>query len=290
VPAAIPWNEALVLGAIQGATEFLPISSDGHVALAQMLFGDGREASAGEVDLALTVLLHAGTLGATLVVLRKRVMCALEEGLRGLARPSLWRETRGGRDAVAVLVATIPTVIIGLALRPSVKAWSGSPAVIGGCMLISAAAVASTAVTSEPEAPRDTLRDARADTPGDPPGLWGSLLVGLAQGLAVLPGLSRSAMALTALLWLGVRRERAFELAFMMSIPAVLGAIVLEGRFAFHGTDAAALILGTAVAFALGTAFLRAMRRIVIGGKLALFAFYLVPLAIATLAWGYARP
>ena len=75
-----------------------------------------------------------------------------------------------------------------------------------------------------------------------------------------------------------------------MSVPAVLGAILLEGRFAFRGADVAVLVLGTAVAFAIGTASLRAMRRILIGGKLPLFAFYLVPLAIATLAWGYARP
>jgi undecaprenyl-diphosphatase len=267
---AIPLTEALVLGIVQGVTEFLPISSDGHLALAQMLFG-------GQADLATTVFLHLGTLGATLLVLRKRAVAALTEGLRGVFRPSLLKDTQGGRDAVVVAIATLPTGVVGLALKEPSEAWSSSPMIVGLCFLGSAIAIGSTYWA--PKGEKDT------------PPHWGAVLVGIAQGTAVLPGLSRSAMTLAALLWLGVRGERAFELSFLMSIPAIAGAEILEARHAFHCDDSGlALILGTAVAFVVGLGALQVLRGVLIRRVVSLFAIYLVPLSIATLAWGYARP
>ncbi|HWL86167.1 MAG TPA: undecaprenyl-diphosphate phosphatase [Polyangiaceae bacterium] len=267
----IPIGEAMVLGIVQGITEFLPISSDGHLALAQMLFG-------GEADLATTVVLHAGTFAATLLVLRKRVGAALHEGVRGLVHPSLMRETPGGRDAFVVILASVPTALIGLTLKKPVEEWSRSPTIVGVCLLLSAVAVGST----------KWARRGRELTPN----ALGSVLVGIAQGAAVLPGLSRSAMTIASLLWLGVRADRAFELSFLMSLPAVFGAILLEGRHGLHGdADATfALLSGTLVSFAVGIFALLALRRVLVSGKLPYFALYLVPLAVATIAWGYARP
>jgi len=267
----VPIVEAIVLGVVQGITEFLPVSSDGHLALVQLLFG-------GQADLATTVVLHAGTFAATLLVLRKRVVAAVHEGVRGLVRPSLMRDTPGGRDAFVVIVASVPTALIGLTLKKSVEEWSSSPVIVGVCLLLSAVAVASTRWSPV----------GRELTPS----ALGSVLVGLAQGSAVLPGLSRSAMTIASLLWLGVRADRAFELSFLMSLPAVFGAILLEGR---HGLGSQtggvfALLTGTVVAFGVGIVALLALRRVLVGGKLALFAAYLVPLAVATIAWGYARP
>ena len=271
---SIPLSEAVILGIVQGITDVLPVSSDGHLALVQMLYSgeNGRE-----TNVALSMLLHVGTLAATIVVLRKRVWGAIEEGLRGLSRPSLWRETPGGRDAVVIAIATVPTAILWLLLKSTALAWSSSPAIIGACLLVSAVAVGSTRFAP------------KADC--DVPTHLGALLVGVAQGAAVLPGLSRSAMTLAALLWLGVRAERAFELSFAIAIPAVAAALLLEGGHAFHvGDDPMLLLFGTLVAFLVGVAALHALRRILAFGKLSLFAFYLVPLAIATLAWGYANP
>jgi undecaprenyl-diphosphatase len=268
--SGVPLGEAIVLGVIQGITEFLPISSDGHLAIAQKLYGDSA-------SLALTVLLHAGTLTATLIILRKRVWMALEEGLRGIGQPALWRETPGGRDAIFVVLATIPTGIIGLALKHSVEKWSDEPWVIGAGFVGSAVAVASTKW-----APRGTKLV---------PTLAGAILVGVAQGSAVLPGLSRSGMTIASLLWLGVTAERAFELSFLVSLPAIAGAVLLEARKAFGGEQSAAILLfGTFVSFVVGIGALLALRRVLISGKVHWFAFYLVPVALATLAWGYARP
>ncbi len=280
MPSPLP--PALVLGALHGVTELLPVSSSAHLALAQMLAG-----GAGAADLggpAGVGLLHVGTLAAALVVARKRAWAALEEGLRGLARPSIWRHTRGGRDAVAVVIATVPTALLGLAARGRAEAWQSSAAVLGVGLLVSAAAVGSTVLA--PEGERD-----------EPPPRWGALVVGLAQGAAVVPGVSRSGLVLAALLWLGVRRARAFELSLLVSVPAVAAALGLrlealhgDPRALGGGADLVALAAAAMIAFGAGLLALLALRRVVVGGRMFLFAVYLVPLAVATLAWGYARP
>jgi undecaprenyl-diphosphatase len=268
---AIPLAEAIVLGAVQGVTEFLPISSDGHLSLAQLYFGR-------EPELALTVLLHAGTLAATLIVLWERVKSATFDGARALFRPSLFRDTPGGRDALFVILASIPTAIIGFTLKKPVEVWSSSPVIIGICLLGSALAVGSTRF-----APRGEK---------DVPGAMAAIVVGIAQGSAVLPGLSRSAMTIASLLWLGVRAPRAFELSFLLSLPAVAGALALEARHAFHGgaAEVVPLVAGTVVSLACGIGALMALRGVLARGKLAWFAVYLVPLAVATIFWGYAKP
>jgi len=268
---SVPLGEAIVLGVIQGITEFLPISSDGHLAVAQMLYG-------GEADLPTTVFLHLGTLAATLLVLRKRVTAAVVEGVRGLLRPALLEDTPGGRDALVVILASIPTAIVGLALKGPSEAWSNSPVVVGFCFLGSAVAIGSTQW-----GPKDGAKDV--------PSRWGAVLVGVAQGSAVLPGLSRSAMTLATLLWLGVRGERAFELSFLMSMPAIAGAELLEARHAFHGEESVMpLVAGTVVAFFFGVAALMVLRGVLVRRVVAVFALYLVPIGVATLAWGWARP
>jgi undecaprenyl-diphosphatase len=123
------------------------------------------------------------------------------------------------------------------------------------------------------------------------PSYGGALLVGIAQGLAVLPGLSRSGMTITSALWLGVRPERAFELSFLMSLPAVFGAIVLESRHAMGETfPVTPALVGASVAFASGVLALLLLRRIVRNGRFALFALWTVPLALATLAMAAVWP
>jgi undecaprenyl-diphosphatase len=205
-----PFGEAILLGIVQGVTEFLPISSDGHLALAEILF----ELSDG--GLTFNVMLHTGTFVATLLVLRDSVGRALRAGVPALVRPADFRRTSGGRDALVVLLASIPTALIGLLLRDAVEQWTKSPLAIGLGFLGTTA----------------MLLAAQFSRRGDreQPSVGGALLVGLAQGLAVLPGLSRSGSTIAVLLWLGVRPERAFTLSMLISLPAVLGAVLLESR------------------------------------------------------------
>ncbi|HEX5098145.1 MAG TPA: undecaprenyl-diphosphate phosphatase, partial [Polyangiaceae bacterium] len=123
------------------------------------------------------------------------------------------------------------------------------------------------------------------------PTLAGALLLGVAQGLAVLPGLSRSGTTIAVALWLGVRPRRAFELSMLMSVPAILGAIVLEGRLAFGSAlPWVPLLLGATVALGTGIVALRALRGLVDRGHFGWFAFWAGPLALATMAMGLAWP
>jgi len=268
---SIPLGEAASLGVLQGITDVLPLSSSGHRLLAHLLFGHAA-------DVTLTLLLNVAVLVATVVVVRRRAWTALEEGLRGLARPALLGETPGGRDAVFVGVATLAAVFVGFALRKELDGSAASSLyVVGACLLVTAIAVLST-------------RFAAAGSMTSP-GWVTAVVVGLAQGCALVPGLSRSGLTIASLLWMGVSAERAFELSFLVSLPALAGAIVFEAPGAFHTSESVvSLGTGALLAFAFALASLLALRRVTESGKIHWFAVYLAPLAVATLAWGYARP
>jgi undecaprenyl-diphosphatase len=266
-----PHGDAALLGVVQGVTEFLPISSDGHLALAEILF----ELKTG--GLTFNVMLHAGTLLATLIMLRRQLGHALSGGLAALLKPSLFQRTSGGRDALVVILASLPTAAVGLLLRDAVSRWTESPLAIGLGFLGTTA----------------MLMLAHATTPGDreQPSFAGAVAIGFAQGLAVLPGLSRSGSTIAVALLLGVRRERAFELSMLISLPAVIGALLLESRHVvgtpFPGTPA---LIGAGVAFVTGLFALGLLRRIVVGGRFGWFAFWVGPLALATIGMGLAWP
>ncbi len=262
--------EAIWLGIVQGLTEFLPVSSSGHLALFQLWF------SAAEPSLALSVLVHMGTLLATLVFFRKAIVDIVVEAYRGMREPRRFRTTRGGRDAVFVVVASVPTAMIGLLLRDWVEGLMASPVALGICFLVTGALLISTR----------WARDRKKDAPSWP----GALAAGVVQGAAVLPGISRSGSTITGALWLGVKRERAFELSMLMSIPAVLGALLLElEHLAETGVSDDLIFVGllsAAVSFVVGLVALALLRRFVTRGYLAVFALWVVPLGIAVLVWG----
>jgi undecaprenyl-diphosphatase len=266
-----PFRDAALLGVLQGITEFLPISSDGHLALAELLF------DVDEGGLTFNVMLHAGTLVATLLVLRARVWRAVTESALAVRHPSRFRSTQGGRDALTVVLASIPTAIIGLLLRDAVEKWTHSPFVVGVGFLLTSVCVLSTYWVKPGQREQPTL--------------LGALAIGFLQGLAVLPGLSRSGGTIAGALWLGVRPERAFELSFLMSLPAVLGAIVLEGRHVFASPfPVVPATIGAGVALVTGIAALSALRHVVMRGRFAIFALWTVPVALATLAMALVWP
>lgn len=263
-------RESLVLGAIQGLSEFLPISSDGHLALAEMLF-DLRARG-----LSLNAMLHLGTLLASVVALWPSVRRAFLGGLAALAQPSRLSTDPGARDALVVLLASLPTALIGLALRDSVERWTNSPLAIGLGFLGTCLALLASRFAKLGQEPQ--------------PGVVGALLIGVAQGCSVLPGFSRSASTITLALLLGVRRERAFELSILVSMPAVLGAAVLEAPTAFARGELAASAVGAVVAFALGRLGLLWLRRALVLGRFWWFSLWVVPVSAATLALAAAWP
>jgi undecaprenyl-diphosphatase len=258
------FSDAILLGILQGLTEFLPVSSSGHIALAEMALGMH------DAPLALSVLLHAGTLIATLIVMRKDVVELLRACVDALRAPRRVLETERGQLLLAVIVASVPTGLLGLLLRDRVESLGRIPLAVGLALLASAAAVLST-------------RWARGDRAV--PSLQQALVVGVVQGLAVLPGVSRSGSTIAAAMLLGLTGDAAFRFSFLLSLPAVGGAVLLEAR---HVGDLGALAgpgaLGAVIALGVGVLALLGLRRVVGRGRLSLFALYLVPLARLVLA------
>jgi len=268
--------DSVALGAIRGLVEILPISASGHLALADMLFGLSPR------GLVLDVLLRVGTLLAIVTMLWPRLRVALRAGLAAVLEPSLFSTTPGARDALVLLLAAVPSCSLSFLLRHVVERFGHSPLVIGVGLLGTAAVLFGSRWT----------RLGLADQPG----VVGALLMGVAQGLAVLPGLSATAATITLALWLGVRRERAFELALLVSLPASLATLAFEllGAERTQVTLTPSLVwpacVGCVAAFLTGLVALWLLRRSVAAGALPWFAAWLVPVSLATLALAKAWP
>jgi undecaprenyl-diphosphatase len=222
--------EVVVLAAVQGLTEFLPVSSSGHLVLLQQLFG-GTEG-----DLFFDVVLHCGTLGSVLVVYRREIGRLLR-----LDAPSR-------RYVAALVVGTLPAVAVGLGLESVVEGLFHDAAAAGFGLLVTAGLLFST-------------RRARPAAAGSAEGweprpvAWHrAVLVGCAQALAICPGISRSGATISAALWLRLPRDEAARFSFLLSVPAIGGALLLkllDGDLASR-TGAAGLATGALVAFAVG--------------------------------------
>jgi undecaprenyl-diphosphatase len=253
----VGWLAAAGLGAVQGVTEFLPVSSSGHLAIFALLSGEGG------LPLRSAVLLHASTLAATALVLRRDLATVAREALQ---------DGPGRATAIAIVLGSIPTAILGLTLEPMARWALHSPAAIGVGLLASAIACEAT-------------RGRHDGT--DLPTVRVALLVGLAQGFAVMPGISRSAATIACGLWAGLSPMAAFRFSFLLSMPAIAGATLLE----LGSAEEAAVFtaqdgLAAALAFATGAAALLALRVVLARGHLRRFAWYLWPLGVAMIAWG----
>lgn len=265
-----PFADATLLGVVRGLTEFLPVSSSGHLALTTLVFGVDPGGAL------LHVLLRTGTLLATLLVIWPLALAAVRDGTLGLARPSRLMTTSGGRDAVVVILASVPTAVIGFLMRPAVERFSHSPTVLGVGFLMTTLLLISTKWVKAGEAP--TLP------------AWGALLLGTVQGLSVLPGVSRCGVTIAVAMWLGVRKDRAFELSLLVSLPL---AASLFWELPEINADIRRLstgIVGGAVAFVTGLFALIVLKRAVNQGRFAWFALWVGPIALATLAMAKAWP
>jgi undecaprenyl-diphosphatase len=266
-----PVLDGIALGAIQGLTQVLPLSSDGHLALAHILFHTAMPSRT------MGVVLHTGALAATLLVFRHRVRDLLVAFVGGIVRPRGLRASAAGRDVLFIAEATFATAAVGLLVRDAVTAFEGAPLVVALGFLVTGA----------------LLVACHWAPPGkvEQPGLGAALLMGFAQGVAVLPGLSRTGSTIVVALFLGVRPDRAFELSVLMAVPAVLGAMLLEaGHVSDLAPDAVALAVGVVVSFVLGLAALGLLRRALLRGFFPLFALWVVPLGLATMALAWAWP
>jgi undecaprenyl-diphosphatase len=260
----------LVLAVVQGLTEFLPVSSSGHLVLAEALLGV-RERGAGML---FEVAVHIGTLCAILLVYRERVR-SLIAALCGWVVVGFRAPEKGRREVVYagyIVVASIPAAAAGLLLRDTVARAFDSPA-ITSVMLIATGCF--------------LLLSRRREADGDIT-FHVALLVGAAQAVAILPGCSRSGWTITTALLLGVGFRKGAEFSFLLSVPAIIGALVLETVMHPAPLTAGAvpkLIAAVSVAFLSGWIALRLLLGVLARGRLHRFAYYLIPAGFIALLY-----
>ena len=262
---------AAALGVVQGLTEFLPVSSSGHLALVQEwldLEPDSRQM------LLFAVLAHLGTLLAVLIVFAgplSRFFFRLRMECR-----STWTHKRTSLRILALAAAaTIPTAIIGLTLRGSFEQAFGKPKWIAAALAVTGVLLAATKWI-----PRPTHGWRRF-------AWWQAIVVGIVQGMAIMPGISRSGATICAALFLGLRRRWAAEFSFLIAAPAILGAVVLQLGDAFTGFGEVEAgygwgpaILGSFVSLIVGVFALKLLLGMVRSAKLHYFAVYCLILSV----------
>ena len=259
------WLQALILGLVQGLTEYLPVSSSGHLAIGSYLFG-----IEGEENLAFTVAVHVATVLSTLVILWKEI----DWIFRGLFKMQLNDETR---YVINIIISMIPVGIVGVFFKDTVENIFGSGLLIVGCMLLLTAMLLTFSYYAKPrQKEKICLRDA--------------FIIGIAQACAVMPGLSRSGSTIATGLLLGNKKEKLAQFSFLMVIPPILGEALLDilkavkGEELFGGIDTMPLIIGFLAAFISGCLACQWMINVVKKGKLIYFGIYCAIVGAITIA------
>lgn len=244
--------QAVLLGAVQGVTEFFPVSSSGHLVICQALFG------LREPSLAFDIFLHAGTLVAVAVFFA-----------RDIAR--LFTTDR--RTLLLLAVASVPACVVGLLFKDHIEALFASPRTVGFMLVATGVWLAAASAYGFFK-----TRKGRDGAPKEL-GVAPSLAVGLAQAVAVIPGISRSGATIATGILSGLGNERAFRFAFLLSLPAVGGACVLKARkigAALAGPESAVFLAGGITAMLVGLASIGLLRRMVRENRLSIFGIYCI--------------
>ena len=261
------WLEALVLGVVQGLTEFLPVSSSGHLQIFSALFG-----VQGEENLTFAVVVHAATVCSTIVVLRHEII----DLLKGLLKFQWNSETI---YIAKIALSMIPVAVVGLCLKDYVEAIFGSGLLIVGVSLLITAGLLSFAYYARPRVKREiSFRDA--------------FIIGIAQACAVLPGLSRSGSTIGTGIILGNNKENVAKFSFLMVLVPILGEAFLDlmkGGFspAESGISISAMLVGFISAFVSGYIACSWMLNLVKKGKLIWFAAYCLMVGISILIYSF---
>jgi undecaprenyl-diphosphatase len=254
--------QAILLGALQGVTEFLPVSSSGHLAVLKHSMG------VGEVGLLFDVLLHVASLLAVILVFRMRI-ARMVMGLIHWIQGKADDEDRGQvRSAGVLIVATIITGTIGILVKDFAEGLSVK--VVSALFLVTAVILLVSQRFGGTKGYQGlTIKD--------------GLICGVAQGMGVFPGISRAGITISAGLGSGMDRQTAGEFSFLLSIPAILGALVLTLKDFSELSGQVSLgplVAGAVASFLVGLVSLVLLMRIVRAGKLGWFALYLIPLGL----------
>ena len=271
------WFEAIVLGLLQGLTEFLPVSSSGHLEIGKVLLGVETTD-----DLLFTTMVHAATVLSTIVVFRNQIWDLLKGFFGGLKGLKVAKDENGSRVLVCndqtdyllkMVVSMIPVFVVGVFFKDQVESLFGSIYVVGYALIVTALLLFFSDFASRPGRksifPANTYRNGIS--------YWQAFAVGLGQSFAVVPGLSRSGTTISTGLICGVKREVMAQFSFLMVLVPILGETFLEivgGEFGASSVGAMSLVLGFVSAFLSGLFACKVMIALVKKAKLSWFALY----------------
>lgn len=257
--------ESIVLGIIQGLTEFLPVSSSGHLELTKALLGD---TSLPEESLTFTVVLHFATALSTIVIFRKEIL----EIFKGLFRFQ-WNDEF--KFSLKIIISMLPAVVIGLLFEEELEAFFGGKILLVGCMLLLTALLLLLA---------DKAKKTKKEV-----SFLNAVFIGVSQAIAMLPGISRSGATISTSVLLGVDRTKAAKFSFLMVVPLIFGKIgkdILSGDLNFQSSEVMPIVAGFIAAFLAGLLACKWMISLVKKSKLSYFSIYCA--VVGSIAIGYA--
>lgn len=257
--------KAIVIGLVQALTEFLPVSSSGHMVIAKSLLGIE------EVGITIEVVTHFATALAVIVYLRRKILAILRAVVKRIFPSSLGltdSEKRHANLFTLVVVGSIPAAIVGLALRGQITGLFEDVTMTSVMLLVTGVFIFVAGRARRPHASLGMIR---------------ALIIGIAQACAIVPGISRSGLTVGSGLLSGVDRREAFEFSLLLSLPAILGAAVIEVLSGRLGGDPVVILAAAIPAFAGGYLAISLLFRAIVRNRFHVFAYYLIPLSLILL-------
>ena len=260
------WIEAFILGVIQGLTEFLPVSSSGHLELAKLILPSQYT---GESSMLMTVVLHFATALSTVVIFRKDLL----QIIQGLFQFQ-WNEAT--KFSVKIIISMIPAALVGVFFDDIIESFFNGAVLLVGSMLLVTGGLLFLA-----DKTKNTTQEVR---------FFHSIVIGISQAIAILPGISRSGATIGTSVLLGIDREKAARFSFLMVVPLIFGKIakdLLSDKFVIDGLDITALSVGFFAAFITGLFACTWMISLVKKSKLVYFSLYCFVIGAAAIIWSF---
>ena len=244
---------AIILGIIQGLTEFLPVSSSGHLEIAKAILGENK---VGEESLLMTVVLHFATALSTIIIFRKDILEILSGLLQFKNNDSFW-------FSLKIVLSMIPAAFVGVFFNDEIEALFGGALTLVGSMLLVTGLLLFLADKAKASAKKVGIKHA--------------ILIGISQAIAILPGISRSGATISTAVLLGIDKEKAARFSFLMVVPLIFGKMakdILSGDIQYETTTFIPLVIGFIFAFLTGMFACKWMIKLVKSSQLKYFAFY----------------
>ena len=244
---------AIILGIIQGLTEFLPVSSSGHLEIAKAILGENK---VGEESLLMTVVLHFATALSTIIIFRKDILEILSGLLQFKNNDSFW-------FSLKIVLSMIPATFVGVFFNDEIEALFGGALTLVGSMLLVTGLLLFLADKAKASAKKVGIKHA--------------ILIGISQAIAILPGISRSGATISTAVLLGIDKEKAARFSFLMVVPLIFGKMakdILSGDIQYETTTFIPLVIGFIFAFLTGMFACKWMIKLVKNSQLKYFAYY----------------